>query len=136
MQPNLKVCAFYAGEINFMYKKLMEESKYGKMFLCQKDADVEYFRNPYTNEIHPTCGQCKIGFTAFLKERLLFTKLSLIWIPIFILISIIVTFFNLKLGFFLIVVGAIFEFIAIKLQEYFVRKKGIAVSSSRINSGK
>jgi len=108
----------------------------GKCFYCQKEADVENFPNPYTKEIHPTCSQCKISFTAFLKERLLFTKLSVIWIPIFILISIIVTFFNLKLGLFLIVAGAIFEFVAIKLQEYFVKKKGITVNSSRINSGK
>jgi len=108
----------------------------GKCFYCQKDTDVEDFRNPYTNEIHPTCARCKIGFTAFLKERLLFAKLSLIWIPIFIIISIIITFYNLKLGFFLIVAGAIFEFIAIKLQEYFVKKRGIAVISSRINSRK
>lgn len=108
----------------------------GKCFYCQKDADVEDFQNPYTNEIHPTCAQCKIGFTAFLKERLLFAKLSLIWIPIFIIISIIITFYNLKLGFFLIVVGAIFELIAIKLQDYFVKKRGIVVNSSRINSGK
>lgn len=108
----------------------------GKCFYCQKDTDVEDFRNPYTKEIHPTCSQCKISFIAFLKERLLFTKLSVIWIPIFILISIIITFFNLKLGLFLIVTGAIFEFVAIKLQEYFVKKKDITVSSSRINSGK
>jgi len=107
-----------------------------KCFYCQKDAEVEDFRNPYTNEIHPTCARCKIGFTAFLKERLLFAKLSLIWIPIFIIISIIITFFNLKLGFSLIVLGAIFEFIAIKLQEYFVKKRGIVVSSARIISGK
>ena len=108
----------------------------GKCFYCLKDTYVEDFRNPYTNEVHSTCEQCKISFKAFLKERLLFAKLSLIWIPIFIILSIIITFFNLKLGFFLIVVGAIFEFIAIKLQDYFVKKKGIAVSSSRINSGK
>ena len=108
----------------------------GECFYCQKNADVEDFRNPYTNEIHPTCRQCKISFTAFMKERLLFTKLSIIWIPIFILISIIVTFFNLRLGLLLIVVGAIFEFISIKLQEYFVKKRGIVVSNSRINSEK
>lgn len=108
----------------------------GKCFYCQKDTNVEDFRNPYTNEIHPTCEQCKVSFTTFLKERLIFAKLSLIWIPIFIIISIIIAFYNLKLGFFLIVVGAIFEFIAIKLQEYFVRKRNIAISSSYINSGK
>lgn len=108
----------------------------GECFYCQKDADVEDFRNPYTNEIHPTCRQCKISFTAFLKERLLFTKLSVIWIPIFIITSIVITFYNSKLGFFLIALGAIAEFIAIKLQEYFVKKRGIVVSSSRINSGK
>lgn len=108
----------------------------GRCFYCQKNANVEGFQNPYTNEIHTTCAQCKIGFTAFLKERLLFAKLSLIWIPIFIIISIIITFYNLKLGFFLIVVGAIFELIAIKLQEYFVKKRGIVVNSLRINSGK
>ena len=108
----------------------------GKCFYCLKDTNVEDFRNPYTNEIHPTCGQCKIGFTAFLKERLLFAKLSLLWIPLFIILSIVIVFFNLKLGFFLIVAGAIFEFVAIKRGEYFVKKKGIAVSSSRINSGK
>ncbi len=94
----------------------------GKCFYCLKDADVEDFRNPYTNEIHPTCRQCKISFIAFLKERLLFAKLSLFWIPIFIIISIIITFYNSKLGFFLIVLGVIFEFIAIKLGEYFIKK--------------
>ena len=106
----------------------------GKCFYCLKDTNVEDFRNPYTNEIHPTCSQCKIGFTAFLKERLLFAKLSLFWVPIFIIVSIIITFFNLKLGFFLIVMGVIFELIVIYLGGYFVKKKGIAVSSSRINS--
>jgi len=35
-----------------------------------------------------------------------------------------------------VALGIVFEFIAIKLQEYFVKKRGIAVSSSRINSGK
>jgi len=108
----------------------------GKCFYCQKEADVVNFLNPYTKEIHPTCSECKISFKAFLKERLLFAKLSVIWIPIFILISIILSFFNLKLGIFLIIAGAIFEFVAVKLQEYFVNKRGDIVRSSRINSGK
>ena len=114
----------------------MEENVMGECFYCQKNTDVKDFQNPYTNEIHPTCRQCKISFTAFLKERLLFTKLSVIWIPIFIIISIIITFYNSKLGFFLIAMGAIFEYVAIKLQEYFIKKRGIAVSSSRVNLGK
>lgn len=97
-----------------------------KCFYCQKDTDVEAFRNPYTNEIHPTCEQCKLSFTVFHKERSLFAKLGCIWIPIFILISIIVTFYNFKLGLFLLVAGAILEFIVFKLQEYFVKKKDIA----------
>jgi len=97
-----------------------------KCFYC-KDVDrVASFRNPYTNEIHLTCAACRLEFTAYQKERFFFSKVALIWIPIFILASLVFIFFNWWLGLCLLAIGVLLEVIAVKAQSYFIKKWNIA----------
>lgn len=97
-----------------------------KCYYCKNEADAAPYRNPYTKEIHPTCENCIKEFTSFVKERSFFTKLGCIWLPVFIVLSIIITFFNWRIGLFCLAVGVLFEIVAVKLQSYFVKKKEMA----------
>lgn len=94
-------------------------------YYCQTETEVTPYRNPHTDEIHPTCAQCIKEFTSFAKERSLFTKLGCIWFPALILISGIMLFFNFRIGLLCLAVGVILEIVVIRLQGYFVKKSNI-----------
>ncbi len=96
-----------------------------KCVYCQKEANVEAFRNPYTKEIRSTCEQCKKRFTSFAKERSFYTK-ACMWIPLFIVGTIVLMFFNWQLGLIGLIAFIVLEIIAINLQSYYIRKKEIA----------
>ena len=96
-----------------------------RCFYCQKEAGVEAFRNPNTEEIHPTCEQCKKELTSFRKETLFFGKAGCLWIPLFILGTIMLTFFHWQWGLFGLIACITLEIIAIRLHSHYLRKKQI-----------
>jgi len=97
----------------------------GKCFYCEKETNVEAFQNPYTKEIHLTCEQCRKEFTSFLKERLFFSRASFI-LPLFIIGSIVLIFFNRHWGLIGLIVFIALEAICLKLTGYYVKKRDIA----------
>ncbi|MBU3981073.1 MAG: hypothetical protein KKH20_10130 [Proteobacteria bacterium] len=102
-----------------------EKMTMDKCFYCQEESHVEAFRNPYTKEIHPTCEQCIKEFTSYAKETSFYTKAGCIWIPLLILGTVILMFFNWKWGLSSLVICMIIEIISIKLQGHYVKKKQI-----------
>lgn len=99
-----------------------------KCFYCQKEENVEAFRNPYTKEIHLTCEQCRKEFTSFPKEKLFFSYAICI-LPFFILGSIVLIFFNWRWGLFGLIIFIVLEAISIKLLSHYKKKTRIAVGT-------
>lgn len=97
-----------------------------RCFYCQKDANVEAFRNPYTKEIHPTCEQCRKDFTSFAEERLFFAR-AIFVVPLFILGTIILIFFNWRWGLFGLIICIILEIISIKLLSHYKKRRELPV---------
>ena len=103
-----------------------------KCFYCDKEVDVEAFRNPYTKEIHPTCEQCRKVFTSFPGEKLFFSR-AIFVLPLFILGSIVLIFFNWRMGLFGLIIFIILEVLAIKLLSHYKKKTGIAVGTYAVD---
>jgi hypothetical protein len=91
-----------------------------KCFYCEKEANVETFRNPYTKEIHPTCERCRRKLTS-LKERLFYSRAIRI-IPFFIAGSVVLIFFNWRWGLVGLIISVVLQTISIRL----LMKKEIA----------
>jgi len=100
----------------------------GKCFYCQKEENVEAFQNPYTKEIHPTCEHCRKVFTSFPKEKFFFSKAIFI-LPLFILGSIVLIFFNWRWGLSGLIIFIVLEAISIKLLSHYKKKTRIAVGT-------
>ena len=101
-------------------------------FYCDKEVDVEAFRNPYTKEIHPTCEQCRKVFTSFPGEKLFFSRAVFV-LPLFILGSIVLIFFNWRMGLFGLIIFIILEVLSIKLLSHYKKKTGIAVGTYAVD---
>lgn len=92
-----------------------------KCFYCQKEASVEAFRNPITKEIHLTCEQCRNSLSLFIKERLFLSK-AIFALPLFILGTIVLIFFDWHWGLFGLILCIILEIISIRLLSHYNKK--------------
>ena len=106
----------------------MQGTAMAKCFYCEKEVDVEAFRNPYTKEIHPTCEQCIKAFTSFPREKLFFSRAIFI-LPLFILGSIVLIFFNWRMGLFGLIIFVILEALSVKLLSHYKKKTRIALGT-------